>query len=126
MKDAYVLKICCDQVNDQKQISRILGVEPSFSSEDWCLEIIEEDLSSEISQGTEEDSSQTKSYITDFLDLLEGKYQQLADIGVDVEDITIWQYYEYDNGQCNMEFHPEVTKRLGDNGIVLCISCWES
>jgi hypothetical protein len=56
MKDAYVLKICCDQVNDQKQISRILGVEPSFSSEDWCLEIIEEDLSSEISQGTEEDS----------------------------------------------------------------------
>jgi hypothetical protein len=58
--------------------------------------------------------------------LLEGKYQQLADIGVDVEDITIWKYYEYDNGQCNMEFHPKVTKRLGDNGIVLCISCWES
>ncbi len=32
--------------------------------------------------------------------------------------------YEYEE-QCNMEFHPNVLKKLGENGIILCISCWK-
>lgn len=127
MRDTYRLEICCDQVIDQDLISKILGIKPSFHSEDWYLEAFYDDLSIGSLEDDKniEEGLEPKSHISDFLDLLEGKYQQLAEIGVRREDITVWKYYEYD-GQCNMEFHPDETKRLGENGIVLCITCWES
>lgn len=39
--------------------------------------------------------------------------------------ISIWRYYEYDE-QCNFEFSPQELKRMGDNGITFCISCWDT
>mgnify|MGYP005900678743 FL=1 len=59
-----------------------------------------------------------------FLSLLEGKYEKLESIGISREDISIWVLYEYE-GQCNMEYDPESMKKLGESGILLCISCWE-
>lgn len=49
----------------------------------------------------------------------------LKEIGIDRDMISVWYLYKYDE-QCNMEFSPERMKRLGDNGITLCISCWSS
>jgi hypothetical protein len=64
-------------------------------------------------------------FINNFLDILVNKYAKLAELGVQRDDITIWNYYEYD-GQCNMEYDPNRMKRLGENGITLCITCWDS
>ena len=64
-------------------------------------------------------------FINSFLDILESKYAKLAELGIQRDDITIWNYYEYD-GQCNMEYDPKRLKRLGENGITLCITCWDS
>ena len=49
---------------------------------------------------------------------------KLESIGISREDISIWVLYEYE-GQCNMEYDPVSMKKIGENGIVLCISCWE-
>ena len=51
-------------------------------------------------------------------------YEKLESIGISREDISIWILYEYE-GQCNMEYDPVSMKKMGENGIVLCISCWE-
>ena len=64
-------------------------------------------------------------FINNFLDILENKYEKLEDLGIQRNDISVWLFYEYDS-QCNMEFDPLRLKRLGDNGITLCISCWDS
>ncbi|MEO6329976.1 MAG: hypothetical protein ABIO55_13650 [Ginsengibacter sp.] len=64
-------------------------------------------------------------FINNFLDILENKYDQLKNIGINRDDISIWFLYEYDQ-QCNMEFNPQRMKRLGENQITLCISCYEA
>ncbi len=64
-------------------------------------------------------------FINIFLDILETKYLELEKLNIKRNDITFWMFYEYDQ-QCNMEFDPIRLKRLGDNGITLCISCWDS
>lgn len=64
-------------------------------------------------------------FINIFLDILETKYLELEKLNIKQNDITFWMFYEYDQ-QCNMEFDPIRLKRLGDNGITLCISCWDS
>jgi hypothetical protein len=53
-----------------------------------------------------------------------GDYDKLWRIGIRTEDITIWHIYEHD-GQCNLEFDPQRMKRLGENGITLCVSCYQ-
>ena len=63
-------------------------------------------------------------FINEFLDILEPNISKLEAIGIKRSDILIWKLYGYDQ-QCNMEFDPQRMKRLGDNGITLCISCWE-
>ena len=62
-------------------------------------------------------------FINNFLDILEPKFNKLADLGVEKNAITFWYLYEYDQ-QCSMEFHPQEMKRLGESGITLCIDCW--
>lgn len=79
----------------------------------WTYEVIE----------TETDKS--FDFINIFLDILEKKYIELEKLNIKRSDISIWMLYEYDQ-QCNMEFDPKRLMRLGDNGITLCISCWES
>lgn len=41
-----------------------------------------------------------------------------------MNELSIKIDYEYDE-QCNMEFSPNELKKLGENGIILCISCWK-
>jgi hypothetical protein len=59
------------------------------------------------------------------MDVLEKHYEDLESIGVTRDAMSVWMLYEY-NQQCNIEFNPKDMKRLGDNGITLCISCWEA
>ena len=83
----------------------------NFPYADWGIEIIQ----------SGENFSEILVY---FLSLLEGKYEKLESIGISRENISIWILYEYE-GQCNMEYDPESMKKLGESGILLCISCWE-
>lgn len=80
---------------------------------DWRYEVVE----------NEDDPN--FDFINIFCDMLENKYEKLAELGIPKDDILFWYIYEYDQ-QCNMEFEPAEMKRLGDNGISLCVSCWES
>jgi hypothetical protein len=63
-------------------------------------------------------------FIDAFLDILEGKYEALAALSVQREDITFWLIYEYKQ-QCAIEFPPIEMKRLGENGIHLNIDCYQ-
>ena len=83
----------------------------NFPHADWGIEIIQSD-------------ENFSGILVNFLSLLEGKYEKLESIGISREDISIWVLYEYE-GQCNMEYDPVSMKKIGENGIVLCISCWE-
>ena len=62
-------------------------------------------------------------FINQFLNILETKYSDLEKLNIEREHITFWMIYEYDH-QCNMEFDPQRLKRIGENGITLCISCY--
>lgn len=103
-------------------ISNILDLPPSekdfkYIKNDapstWTYEIIEEQ------------NDPFYDFINKFMDILENKFDKLSELGINRSDITFWYLYEYDQ-QCNMEFDPIRLKRLGDNGIKLCISCWDS
>jgi len=72
-----------------------------------------------------EDEDPYFDFINEFLNILEGNFERLIEIGVEKNNISIWLLYEYDS-QCNMEFDPKRLMRLGENGITLCISCWDS
>jgi hypothetical protein len=111
----HVLRIECKSVHFDT-VDRILNTHRSNNDDlYWELIIIDDDTN----------SSPPIYYIDAFLPLLQGKYQALEEIGISREEITIWKYYEYDE-QCNLEFHPNEMKQLADNGIVLCVSCWQA
>ena len=112
MKIEYILDIDCNS-EQIEQVSNIIG-KPS-SEEEFGYNIIL----------TQEDSDSYVDFINYFLDLLENKYEFLKETGIQKKDITIWMYYAYDD-QCNMEFEPEDMKRLGENNIKLCITCWRA
>lgn len=92
-------------------LTSLLGVKPK-DKRGWIYEVVVEQ------------KDEPFDFINSFLNVLEGKYEQLDELGVSRENITIWMIYEY-NGQCNMEFEPQDLERLGKNGISLCISCYE-
>ena len=107
----YRLQILSSKSYSEEQLNNVIGVSSNFPHADWGIEIIQSD----------ENFSGILVY---FLSLLEGKYEKLESIGITREDISIWVLYEYE-GQCNMEYDPVSMKKIGENGIVLCISCWE-
>ena len=107
----YRLQILSSKNYSEEQLNNVIGVSSNFPHADWGIEIIQSD----------ENFSGILVY---FLSLLEGKYEKLESIGISREDISIWVLYEYE-GQCNMEYDPVSMKKIGENGIVLCISCWE-
>ena len=72
----------------------------------------------------QQESDEYFDFINQFLNLLETKYTDLEKLKVKRNDISIWMFYEYDN-QCNLEFDGQRTKRIGESGITLCISCWQ-
>ena len=113
-KSIYNLRISCSYNEQIDNISILLNQKPTKKIGNiWCLEI------------EEGESDEYFDYINHFLDILEGKYKQLESIGISREHISIWFLYEYKD-QCNMEFLPSEMKRLGDNRISLCVSCWVS
>lgn len=118
MKLYYRLWIATDgQSEAYNSISEILGILPDD---------IEDESNNNIWIYTKE-QTETDAYfdfINEFLDLLEPNFPKLEDLGISCSDISIWKFYGYDQ-QCNMEFDPQRLKRLGDNYITLCISCWE-
>lgn len=62
--------------------------------------------------------------ITEFIKLLKDE-KKIIDKFKDVNYcFSLKHDIEYDD-QCNMEFHPQELKKLSDNEIVLCISCWQ-
>ena len=107
----YRLQILSSKSYSEEQLNNVIGVSSNFPHADWGIEIIQ----------SGENFSEILVY---FLSLLEGKYEKLESIGISRENISIWILYEYE-GQCNMEYDPESMKKLGESGILLCISCWE-
>lgn len=110
-KSIYSLRIKTQEANYQI-VSKILEKNPKDLSRGWIFEV---------------ESSDTMyfDYINEFLDILEGKYEKLEQIGIVKSDISIWLIYEF-NQQCNFEFIPKDLKRLGENEITLCVSCFEA
>jgi len=92
-------------------ISNLLKVEVSDYSLGWIYEI-------------ERPIEGYFDYINYFLDLLDGKYEELKTIGIERDDISIWLIDEYEF-QCNFEITPKDLIRLGENGITFCFSCYE-
>lgn len=91
-------------------ISQILRKSLEDFSRGWIFEVKQED--------------NYFDFINEFLDILEGHYNELEDIGIERGDISIWIVYGYEQ-QCNLEFSPNALNRLGENGVSLCISCYE-
>lgn len=111
-KKIYSLRISCSSSEQKSKVSELLHLEPIRDiNPDWCIEI--------------EEREKYFDFINYFLDTMEGKYEELKAIGINKEHISIWFLYEYDN-QCNLEFLPKDLKRIGENDITLCVSCWSS
>jgi hypothetical protein len=108
----HSLRIWVSEKNSRK-IDEILGVETNQDITTWwTLDHIEKENDEYI------------SFVEYFLSILDGKYDKLAEIGIQRDDITIWKIYAYD-AQCNMEFSPEEMYNMGKEGIKLCISCYD-
>ena len=113
MRNTYILSIDCSKSN-LESVDRILeNTSDKKNGHTWELCLVEEE------------SDPFINFINVFLDILAGKYDDLAQVGVERDNITIWRYYEYDR-ECNLEISPAKMKKLGEQGISLCISCWQS
>ena len=116
----YRLYIHCKNEEVYYQITEILLIEPTiFDNENtneiktlWCYAI------------DEKDEDDYLDYINIYLDLIEPKLLELEGVGIERSGISVWRIYEYQH-QCSMEIAPQEMKRLGNNGITLCIDCFE-
>lgn len=61
-------------------------------------------------------------YLSYYLDMLEGKYSELADLGIRRHDIMVQWLHRYES-RCHLEFRPDVMERMGKNGIGLSLTC---
>jgi len=111
MRYFFSLEIIANSEQADK-ITQILGVESNYPQVAWGYKLVVKD-------------NAYTNFIDCFLSILEGKYDKLQEIGITRDQISIWMIYEYEE-QCNMEFSPSDMKRLGDNGITFCISCYEN
>lgn len=112
MKYYYSLRIVCED-RLVSEINKILKVESNYPVIGWGYELVQNEDDDYI------------DFINVFLDILKDKFSQLKNIGIARDCISIWMIYEY-NQQCNLEFLPMDLKRLGDDEITLCISCYET
>ncbi|UBM59232.1 hypothetical protein LAG90_00985 [Marinilongibacter aquaticus] len=110
MGSYYKLQIRFD-AKSKEALTEVLGSSHPVYSNTW-VKIINE--------GSDEDADALNIFIR----LIKENKGKFKEIGIKPEDISVWSYYEYE-GQCNMEFEPEIMKQLGDLGIALCVSCWE-
>lgn len=106
----YEMQIKCD-TGKKQEIEKILGKSHRDYETDWHLIV-------------EESSPKFHSALNSFMSIVETNLDKLNTIGIMSEEIVFWYMYEYEQ-QCNMEFHPDFTRKIGELGIVFCISCWE-
>lgn len=112
MKHIYRLSIRLSPEVQPIAISGVLGIQPTMiRSNAWELEIEESATDAPI------------DFVGYFLRIVGARFKQLESIGITRQAMTIWLLYEYDQ-QCNLEFTPDQLKRLGEQGIGLCVSCW--
>jgi hypothetical protein len=97
--------------NTFESISEIFNHYPTRTQADWELAL--------------EDDSEISPNVFEYLvEVLNSNLPLLATLNITKADISLWYFYEYE-GQCNMEFDTQILKRLGDLGVVFCISCWK-
>jgi len=100
-------------VEQYQSISDILGVQLSLNGDTcWIYEV---------------ENRETDPYfdfVSEFMKLLKDNFVVLEKIGVTRSDISFWAIYEYEN-QFNVEFSPDDMKRMADEGIALCLSCYQ-
>ena len=114
----YRLYIRTNSNDIYNKVSEILNITPNAIGDKdddetlWCYAL------------DEKDEDEYIDFINIYLDVLEPKFNVLENIGIPREDISIWRIYEYTQ-QCSMEIGPKEMKRLGNNGITLCIDCYE-
>lgn len=106
----YSLRVATEEAN-YKNVSDVLEIDLKDYSLGWVYEL---EVGDEESEGI----------IFNFINLIELKKKELVAIGINDDQISVWIVYEY-SGQCDLEFSPLLLKKIGDNGISLCISCYE-
>ena len=110
MKYFFSLRIEAEQEQVFK-INDILGIKSNYPEVSWGYKLKTKNQS-------------YTNFVDSFLKVLDGKYDDLQKIGIKRENISIWMIYEYEE-QCNMEFSPKELKKLGENEITFCISCFK-
>jgi len=111
-KTIYSLRISCQDGTQTNKVSKILNKVPNEQIGNmWILNI------------EEYENDAYFDFINYFLDILKNTYSSLELIGISKNNISVWLLYQYID-QCNLEFLPKDLKRLGDEDISLCVSCW--
>lgn len=110
MSRTFAIRINANS-NTFESISKIFNHYPTITQADWELAV-------------EEDSEVSPNVFEYLIEALNSNLPRLANINISKADISFWYFYEYEE-QCNMEFDTQILKKLGDLGVVFCISCWK-
>lgn len=108
------LYITTNTFETYQKVTSLLNVIPKKETSDfgtWTYQFAEN-----------EDVDNYFDFVNTFLDILEPNFERLKALGIEKEDILIWQFYEYDQ-QCSMSFNPQEMKRFGESGISFNIDC---
>jgi hypothetical protein len=111
MNNTHILRVKCNQ-------SEIKNVEATLNKPSTDLDRL-------FWKWSISDDVTPAEAFNNFLNLLIEKYDALEKIAIDRSKISIWRHYEYDQ-ECSLEISPEEMRKMGAQGIVLCISCWQS
>lgn len=112
MDDVYSLKIEVDVPGQLELIDLILEVEHNVVSDGWELQM----------DYNEEFGELPIFYISNFLDILRGKYKDLEKIGICREMISIWRCIVGPQ-EVFMEYWPEEMHLMAVEGIRFRILC---
>jgi hypothetical protein len=108
------LYITTNTFETYQKVTSLLNITPVKETSDfslWTYQAVE----------NEEDDGYF-DFVNKFLDILEPNFERLKVLGIEKNDILIWQFYEYDK-QCSMSFNPQELKRFGESGISFNIDC---
>lgn len=105
----YFFRIETEKINHTK-LDSILGFQSKMESAFWEVVL--------------ENNQEVEFFVESFVQKVLSSKNLLSKLGVNIpNDISFWCLYEY-NDQCNLEFNSNILRKLGNNGIDLCISCW--
>ncbi|HYG14885.1 MAG TPA: hypothetical protein VEC12_03960 [Bacteroidia bacterium] len=115
IKEIYWLQIPCDDP-DIPKIELLFGQPSTSQYRHYKIEGLVEYIEN-FNYDTYVD------YIMLFCSMVKQHKQELIKIGVDLNDIRIWQLNHYDN-QCNLFYSAEQMKAMSELGIALCVDCF--